>query len=272
MLEFDVTLLEALESARAAPSSQPRAERYAMMLQAQPGERILDVGCGGGWLSRRLAFSVQPDGEIVGIDSARQAIDLAIGRSGALSPGVLRFECADAAALPFSAGQFDAAVCVSVLGFCEDPAQALAEIRRVLRPGGRLVVANSDEDTRIYNARDRDRGRRIERAMADRTRDPWIGRRLAHLLVQAGFRVVRETVACDVEHRFAPGCAGYTLAHALGGYLVTHGGIDLHDYEQWLTDLREADWDGAYTYAVTTFTYLSGLSEIDTGRAASHGA
>ena len=138
----------------------------------------------------------------------------------------------------------------------------------VLRPGGRLVVANADEDTRIYSARDRERGRRIERAMADRCRDPWMGRRLAHLLMQAGFRVVRETVACDVEHRFAPGCAGYALAHALRGYLVTHGGIELNEYERWLTDLRESDWAGGYTYAVTTFAYLS-VIDIDQG--AHHG-
>jgi SAM-dependent methyltransferase len=269
VLEFDTTLLETLERSRAAPSAQLKAERYITMLAAQPGERILDVGCGGGWLSRRVAPLVQPAGQVLAVDTASAAIAIAVNHSAEFASSVLRFECADVSALPFAKNEFDAALCVSMLGFCEDPAQALTEIRRVLRPGGRLVVANSDEDTRIYNARDRERGRRIERAMADRTREPWIGRRLGHLLVQGGFRLVRETVACDVEHRFAPGCAGYTLAHALRGYLVTHGGIALDEYESWLTDLREADWEGSYTYAVTTFTYLS---EIDPEREASHGA
>jgi ubiquinone/menaquinone biosynthesis C-methylase UbiE len=269
MLEFDATLIEGLESSRAAASAELKAERYLAMLQAQPGERILDVGCGGGWLSRRLAPLAQPAGQVVAIDSSSEAIDLALSRSGEFSCSALRYQCAHASALPFAADEFDAAVCVSMLGFCEDPAQAVAEIRRVLCPGGRLVVANSDEDTRIYNVRDRERGRRIERAIADRTRDPWMGRRLAHLLMQAGFRVVRETVACDVEHRFAPGCAGYTLAHTLRGYLVTHGGIELEEYEHWLTDLREADWAGAYTYAVTTFAYLS---VIGADQGAHHGA
>ena len=187
VIEFDAALLEALETSRAAPSSQHKADRYLALLDAQRGERILDVGCGGGWLSREVARIVQPTGQVVAIDSAQAAIDMAVDRSAQSCPEVLRYERADAAALRFSNGQFDAAACVSMLAFCDQPAQVLAEIRRVLRPGGRLVVANSDEDTRIYNARDRERGRRIEQAMADRTRDPWMGRRLAHLLCKPVF-------------------------------------------------------------------------------------
>jgi arsenite methyltransferase len=241
----------------AASSARLTAQRYLAMLRAQPGERILDIGCGGGWLSRRLAQLVQPDGQVLGVDSAEAAINLVMGRSAGLSPDVLRFERADAAALPYVGGQFDAAVCVSTLGFCEEPTRVLSEIRRVLRPRGRVLVASSDEGTRIYNAGDRERGRRIERAIANRSRDPWIGRRLAHALVQAGFRVAREVVACDVEHHFQPGLAGYTLANALRRYLVTHGGIDADDYQRWLDDLRAAEWEGSYCYAVTTFTYLA---------------
>jgi arsenite methyltransferase len=256
MLDFDATLLEALEDSRAASSAQLKGQRYLTMLHARPGERILDVGCGGGWLSRRIATLVQPAGQVVAVDSANAAIELAISRSGDISTSVLRYECANARALPFGSGEFDAAVCVSMLGFCDQPAQVLAEIRRVLRPGGRVVVVSSDEDTRIYNARNRDRGRRIQRAMADRSQDPWIGRRLAHLLVQAGFRLVNEKVACDIEQRFAPGHAGYALAHALRGYLITHGGIAIGEHDAWLSDLRKADWDGSYMYAVMTFTYL----------------
>ena len=108
MLEFDASLIEALESSRAAASAELKAERYLAMLQAKPGERILDVGCGGGWLSRRLAPLVQPAGQVVAVDSSSEAIDLAVRRSAEFSCGALRSQRANATALPFASGEFDA--------------------------------------------------------------------------------------------------------------------------------------------------------------------
>jgi SAM-dependent methyltransferase len=207
------------------------------------------------------------DGTVVGVDIAQTAIDLAIRRSAGVSSGVLRFQCADANELPFAEGAFDAAVCVSVLAFCEEPVEVLKEVRRALRPGGRLVIACGDEDTRIYNVRDRDRGRRIERAIADRSCDPWIGRRLAHMLELSGFRCVRESVAADVERTLQPGSAGYVLAHGLREYLLTNANIDVDDYESWIADLRAAELDGSYCYAAMTFVYLA---ERERERGAGH--
>src|SRR5579859_6144156 len=174
-IEFDEPLVEALEDYRAAPAAEAKAQRILSLLHAQSGERILDVGCGGGWLARRMAPVVQPHGQIVAIDRSQAAIDLAIKRSAELLPSTMSFQCANAHALPFVDGEFDAAVCISALAFCEAPERVLGEIRRVLRPGGRLLISSGDEDTRIFNARDRERGRRIERAIADRTWDPWTG-------------------------------------------------------------------------------------------------
>ena len=135
-----------------------------------------------------------PGGQVVAVDRSRAAIDLAVRLSTAVPPGSLRFDCLDAQSLPFAEGTFDAASCISVLAFCEEPERVLAELRRVLHYDGRLMVASSDEDTRLFNTHDIELGRRIQRAIADRGPHPWIGRRLAHLLVRAGFRLKREVV------------------------------------------------------------------------------
>ena len=127
----------------------------------------------------------------------------------------------------------------------------------MVRPGGRLLIASGDEDTRIFNVHDRERGRRLERAIADRSRDPWTGRRLAATLARTGFRCVRELIAADVERAFHPGTAGYVLAHAMREYLTTNVRIDIDDYEGWLADLGNADRDGSYCYAAMSFVYLA---------------
>jgi ubiquinone/menaquinone biosynthesis C-methylase UbiE len=261
MIELDEAHLLALEEQR---RTGPKASRYLTLLGAQPGERILDAGCGGGWLPRAVAPLVGPGGRVVGVDASAEAVELArrLARetarlAGEASPGTVSFEQADLHALPFPEAGFDAAACISVLAFSDDPVRALSELRRVLRPGGRLLAASSDEDTRIFNGRDRDLGRRIMRAFADRVRDPWIGRRLAHLLEAAGFRIVRQEVSAEVERHFQPGAVGYSIAHTYREYLLGPGGITSDEYDRWLADLRSCEWDGAYTYTVTTFAYLA---------------
>ena len=93
---------------------------------------ILDIGCGTGTLARALS---EDGAAVTGIDPGAEALAKARG----LVPAA-RFEAASAEALPFGEGQFDGAVMLNSLHHVPDPARALAEAARVLRPGGRLVV------------------------------------------------------------------------------------------------------------------------------------
>ena len=257
MIEFTEPLLLALEGQRRSATAVIKRDRYLDLLRASPGERILDLGCGAGGLCRALAALVAPDGRVVGVDRAPAAVDLATRLSAVEDPTILTFACADGHDLPFADQSFDAVVCISVLEFCEDPRQVLAQVRRVLRPGGRLLVANSDEDTRVYNGGDRELGRRIARAIADRGHDPWLGRRLAPLLTAAGFRLEREAALVDLEREYAPGTSGHTHAHLWREYLLGTAGIAAQDYERWLADLAACAHEGSYCYSVVTYACLA---------------
>ncbi|GAA2069976.1 class I SAM-dependent methyltransferase [Actinomadura alba] len=100
------------------------------------GLRILDAGCGEGYLARRLA-SLGAD--VVGIDASEGLIDAAqsvpAGHSGSVS-----FTCASVEAMPAADEVFDLVVCNHLLSHLQDPAHAIHEFGRVLRPGGRLVM------------------------------------------------------------------------------------------------------------------------------------
>jgi len=111
--------------------------RALELVDARPGMRILDLACGPGTLSRRLAALVAPHGEVVGVDLAAGMIDLA---RNANIPNA-RFDIMDIEQLSFDDGSFDAAICGHGFQFASDLPRAMTEARRVLRPHGSLAAS-----------------------------------------------------------------------------------------------------------------------------------
>lgn len=100
-----------------------------------PGDRVLDVACGTGVVARAAAELVAPGGRVVGLDLNPAMLDVA----RRVAPGV-DWRQGDVTALPFDEASFDVVTCQSAIFFFPDPTRALAEMRRVTRSGGRVVV------------------------------------------------------------------------------------------------------------------------------------
>jgi demethylmenaquinone methyltransferase/2-methoxy-6-polyprenyl-1,4-benzoquinol methylase len=109
--------------------------RAADLAALAPGDRALDVATGTGDLAVELSRRVSPGGEVVGTDFSERMLELARAKA----PG-LRFETANALALPYADGQFDAATVGFGARNFSDLEQGLREMARVVRPGGRVVV------------------------------------------------------------------------------------------------------------------------------------
>jgi ubiquinone/menaquinone biosynthesis C-methylase UbiE len=107
----------------------------------EPGSRVLDVACGTGAASRAAARTAGPDGSVTGVDLGEPT--LAVARSFAAEDGAapITFVQADATALPVEDASFDVAICQQGFQFFPDKPTALAEMRRALKPGGRLAIA-----------------------------------------------------------------------------------------------------------------------------------
>ena len=115
----------------------PLGQRGLEALAPRPGEAVLDIGCGGGETALELARAVAPHGTVLGIDLSGAV--LAFARRAAKGCERVRFVQADAQVYPFEPASFDAAFSRFGVMFFADPAAAFINIRRCLRPNGRLA-------------------------------------------------------------------------------------------------------------------------------------
>ncbi len=118
-------------------------ERILALADLQPGEQVLDIGCGTGTLAIAAKYRVEPTGMVCGIDASPEMI--ARARKKARRSAVeVKFENAVVEKLPFMDGMFDAVLSTLMLHHLGRKArqQALCEVRRVLKPGGRVVAVD----------------------------------------------------------------------------------------------------------------------------------
>ena len=155
----------------------------------RPRMRLLDLGCGPGSITLGLAQAVEP-GEVVGIDAQPAQVESA--RALAAERGItnVTFEVADAYELPFPDGSFDAAFMHVILMHLADPVRALAEVHRVLRPGGVIGMRDPDVGSTIrapLNPILEQHMALMPRVLQHHGGDPYRARRHRRLLLEAGF-------------------------------------------------------------------------------------
>jgi len=161
---------------------------------AQPGEHILDIGCGSGTSTFPLAEQVQPGGHVLGVDISEQLVEIA--RAAAPVGAPAEFRCADAATAPLPAGSFDLLFSRFGVMFFDDPVAAFTHMRRALKPGGRLAFvcwrgAQENDWVRLPMAAIRDI---VEPVATDPTAPGPFAfgdrQRLAEILAAAGFTAI----------------------------------------------------------------------------------
>jgi SAM-dependent methyltransferase len=168
----------------------------------RPGMRVLDIGCGPGTITLGLARAVSPGGSCVGIDMAASQIELARAAARDLDADGVAFETGSVYALPFADGSLDLVHSHAMFEHLARPDAALAEIRRVLRPGGIVGICSSDWAGAIVDPRTDDVEIALRCHLQLRRRaggDPFTGGRLPGWIEDAGFVDASATVQHEVE-------------------------------------------------------------------------
>ena len=151
---------------------EPEAHTLIADLELPAGSRGLDVGCGVGLYTLWLAEAVGPGGCVLGIEPGEERVEAARALAGAALPAPrLEFRVGDGTAIDAPDGAFDWLWCGDVLHHIPDTARALKEFTRVLRPGGRVIVKESQALSALFLPGHPDLERRIQAAETERGRD-----------------------------------------------------------------------------------------------------
>lgn len=174
------------------------------LAEPRPGQRILDVGTGTGIVALQAARRVEAHGRALGIDVASEMLDEARAEAATAGLTNVEFRKLDAQSLPFERASFDAVCSLFALAHVPDPAGALREMHRVLRPAGRLVLGVGAGPPLLHGSRWRRLPLRLE---------SWRGRcLLAPGLVAS--RLFREGVRLEPAPSLAPAALPHLLRQA----------------------------------------------------------
>lgn len=110
-------------------------------LRLRLSQRVLDLGSGGGMDAVLVGCAVGPSGSVVGLDLSEEMVTRARSLAATCGAEHVHFEQGEAEAMPFAEATFDVAYANGVLNLCPDKPAVVSELRRVLKPGGRAVIA-----------------------------------------------------------------------------------------------------------------------------------
>jgi ubiquinone/menaquinone biosynthesis C-methylase UbiE len=253
LIDFDSEAAKMLERVYQTPDVLAQRARFHQLLSLRPGERVCDVGVGPGLLSFEMAQTVGENGRAAGIDQSEAMLEMTRTRCSEL--GWTDFRQADATKLPFEDESFDAVVSTQVYEYVPDMASALAEAHRVLRPGGRVLILDTDWDSVVWNTNDRARMQKIMLAWDDHLHDPHLPATLGPKLTAAGFSVYLREVIPLVNPTFQTNCYSFGISAAIRAFVADRDAVSADEAAAWRNEFAALDLAGEYFFSINRYVF-----------------
>lgn len=242
-----------IERAYQSPEIAHQRFRTLQALGIRPGEAVLDAGCGPGLLTAELAGLVGERGRVLAVDKSRVMLDLARQRCRGMSRvelrdgSIERIEEADAS--------FDAVVCTQVLLYIADVPAVLAELHRLLKPGGRIAVVETDWRGCVLSSEDFSLTERLIEAWDAAVPSPNLPVRLAPMLRSTGFNALRIEPVPVLNTGLPPDSYSNNMTRWLSEKGVEQGRVGPAQAREWLDDLHRKAERGEYFFCVNRFVF-----------------
>jgi len=248
-----VRMAEHLEERAQRPDMLQVNQAVCAALHPQPGEHLLEVGCGTGSVCRLVAPYVSEGGTVTGLDISPQFLAIARQISyAAAHQDRIHFETGMGAAIPHADGCFDGAWAVRLLLHVADPDSAVGELTRVVRPGGKIVLGDWDFETTTVDHPDRELTRRILHWRNDHHGgNNWSGRQLLRRAREAGMKdiCVHPLVVTAIDERPA-----LTQSLWRAAEVARNGGaITPAEQDAWVSSLKERIASGRFFASMVYF-------------------
>jgi arsenite methyltransferase len=255
MIEFDEAAARTIEAVYQTPDVVEQRRAVSAALDLRPGERVLDVGCGPGLLAQAMAEAVEPGGLVHGIDPSPSMVEMTRRRTAAVAGARVEVGPGEATELPFPDEHFDAVVATQVYEYVAAMPRALTEARRVLVPGGRLLVLDTDWDSIVWRSSDDARMARVLVAWDEHLAHRDLPRYLPRLLADAGLRL--ETCAAVPILNIGEETPTYSsgLLEIVAEFVPGRAGVSAAQAAAWAADLRALGPD--YFFSLNRYVFVA---------------
>lgn len=255
LIEFDDKIAKKLEAVYSTPEVVEQRCVTLRAMNLRPGERVLDIGSGPGMLAQDVAAIVGSSGAVVGVDASAPMTAIASKRCEAFSWA--RFEEADALSLPFEDGSFDVGVSTQVYEYVADIPAALAELHRVIRPGGRVVIVDTDYDSWVVHTSDAERFDRVRTAWDNHFVHGGLPRVLIPHLRKAGFEVLRQEVIPMFNTEYHPHAYSYGMVQFVADFAAADDNVGREEADAWRSDLEALGARGEFFFSLNRYMFVA---------------
>jgi arsenite methyltransferase len=230
------------------------AQRKAMLglLNLKTGDRVLDVGSGNGIFVRDMLEVVGPDGHACGIDISEIMVGLAQNICHEAA-----FIKSDATDLPVDDSSYDVLTTSQLLCFVGDIPGALREFYRVLKPGGRMLILDTDWGSIIWNCRNQALMTRAIDLFTSPLDNRHTPRKLSMQITEAGFELIDRPSFSVINWKRDPDSYSEQCVGFVRQMMESSPDFTQEDWESWDSDLQETDAAGEYLFSLNRFLFAA---------------